>query len=281
MARRRRVNTWAVGLVVLTAAFWAVGSAARAGQGPGPQVVVHTQNTNALPPYEVFEITFQHDGRYANPFFDVAIGVTLTSPTGRHSRVGGFHYGSLQPPKVNVTERRPDGSPRRVAYVFDRADTWKARFAPAEIGTWTYSYVFRDTAGLSATGAGSFECVRGRVRNHGFVRQHPTNPFRWVFDDGTPYFPIGLQEGWGDGGGIGTALAGKGMEGPFRTDRTDLVPLPVGPLYVRGPSMNPQNADVYARRYSHAGFNLYRFSNETTRTTSTATWTTTWCRKRS
>jgi hypothetical protein len=102
--------------------------------------------------------------------------------------------------------------------------------------------------------------VAGRVHNHGFVRQNPANPFRWIFDDGTPYFPIGLQEGWGDPTGIGTALASKAMEGPFRTDRTDLVPLPPGPLYVRGPSMGPQNADVYARRYGEAGFNLYRFS---------------------
>ena len=50
------------------------------------------------------------------------------------------------------------------------------------------------------------------------------------------------------------------MEGPFRTDKTDLVELLPGPLYVRGPSMNPQNADVYFRRYARCGFNLFRMS---------------------
>jgi hypothetical protein len=50
------------------------------------------------------------------------------------------------------------------------------------------------------------------------------------------------------------------MEGPFRTDRTNLLKLLSGPLYVRGPSMNPMNADVYFRRYAACGFNLFRMS---------------------
>ncbi|MFQ6041183.1 MAG: DUF5060 domain-containing protein, partial [Candidatus Poribacteria bacterium] len=216
------------------------------------------QNTNTVPLYDIFEITFQHEGEYANPFFDVTIEVTFQSPSGRSVTVGGFHYGSSKPPKIQVSEDKRGR--RRTEYQFEKQDLWKARFAPNELGQWRYSYVFSNNEGAKATGVGKFNCVEGRKRNHGFVRQHPTNPFRWVFDDGTPYFPIGLQEGWGDWTGTGTALDAKAMEGPFRTDRTDLVELPVGPLYVRGPSMNPQNADVYARRYSRAGFNLYRFS---------------------
>ena len=113
---------------------------------------------------------------------------------------------------------------------------------------------------MKAAGSGSFVCIEGKNRSHGFLRQHPNNPFRWVFDDGTPYFPIGLQEGWGDWDGNGSELDTKSMEGPFRTDRTNLVELLPGPFYVRGPSKGLQNADVYARRHSRAGFNLYRFS---------------------
>jgi len=33
--------------------------------------VTHTQNTKTVPLYEVFEITFQHDREYENPFFDM------------------------------------------------------------------------------------------------------------------------------------------------------------------------------------------------------------------
>ncbi len=221
--------------------------------------VTHTQNTKTLPLYEVFEITFKHDQKYENPFLDVTIELTFTSPSGKKVQVGGFHYGSTEPPEIRITEKRGKEA-RRVEYIYKKQDTWKARFAPSETGKWKYSYTFSDNKGRSATGEGTFQCVKGRVPGHGFVRQNPKNPHRWVFDDGTPYFPIGLQEGWGDWTGNGTALDTKSMEGPFRTDRTNLVKLPEGSLYVRGPSTSPQNADVYARRYSRCGFNLYRFS---------------------
>jgi hypothetical protein len=227
-----------------------------------PLEVASSQNTQALRPCDVFEITFTHDGQYADPFADVDIQVELTAPSGQTLRIGGFHYGSTEPPGIRILERGPGGRPRRVAYEFDRADTWKARFAPNELGQWTYAWLFRNRAGGQARGSGRFACVPGRVQNHGFVRRNPANSFLWVFDDGSPYFPIGLQDCWGDGSGCGSVVAGAALEGPFRTDRTNLVELPDGPLYVRGPGMNPQNGDVYFRRHGRCGFNLFRFSPE-------------------
>jgi hypothetical protein len=51
------------------------------------------------------------------------------------------------------------------------------------------------------------------------------------------------------------------MEGPFRPDPEGRRPKPPpGALFARGPSMNPQNADVHFGRHSRAGFNLWRFS---------------------
>jgi hypothetical protein len=116
--------------------------------------------------------------------------------------------------------------------------------------------------GKNVFGSGIFTCVKGRRANPGFVRRHQTNPFRLVFDDGSPYFPIGLQDCWGDNSGSGSVLDQCSMEGPFRTDRKELPALPSGPLFVRGPSENPQNADVYFRYFSQCGFNLYRFSQQ-------------------
>jgi hypothetical protein len=219
--------------------------------------VVHTQNTQALIPYDVFEMTFEHPNQYANPFHDVTLEVTFTSPSGKRVPVGGFHYGTLRPPTIHKPQPPGRGRPQ---YTFDDQSVWKARLAPWGLGTWQYSYVFTNLQGRQATGRGSFECVRGRVANPGFLRPHPSNPFRWVFDDGTPFFGVGLQECLGDAAGTGSALAAASLEGPFRTDRPDLVQLPPGPLYVRGPSMNPVNGDVYFRRYSRCGFNLFRMS---------------------
>jgi len=219
--------------------------------------VSHTQNTAALTPFDVLEITFEHPHHCANPFHDVTIDVTFQSPSGKRIQVGGFHYGSLQPPTIRLP---PATGKRRPVYEFADQSIWKARFAPSELGTWHYSYTFTNPDAGQATGKGEFRVVEGRRRHPGFLRQHPSNPFRWVHDDGSPFYGVGLQECLGDPAGTGSALAAMSLEGPFRTDRTDLVKLPTGPLYVRGPAMNPQNADVYFRRYARCGFNLFRMS---------------------
>ena len=225
--------------------------------------VEYNQNTAVVPLYEVFEITFEHEGNYANPFFDVTIDVVFTSPSKEQIRVGGFHYGSSSKPTIkknNVATAK--GQRQQVSYVFDKQNVWKARFAPSQPGRWTYDFVFSDAQGQESRGSGAFTCVKGRTPRHGFVRLYPQNHFRFVFDDGSPYFPIGLQDCWGDNSGTGSVLDQCAMEGPFRTDLKDAPALPTGPMFVRGPAENPQNADVYLRYFSQCGFNLYRFSQQ-------------------
>ena len=157
--------------------------------------VEYSQNTAVVPRYDVFEITFRHQTAYENPFFDVTINVLFTSPSKKKIHVGGFHYGS-----------------------FSGLGIWKTRFAPSETGRWQYAFTFEDARGQKASGEGSFICIKGRRPNHGFIRLNPANPFRFVFDDGSPYFPIGLQDCWGDNSGTGSVLDQCSMEGPFRTD---------------------------------------------------------------
>ena len=221
--------------------------------------VASTQNTRTIPAYEVFEITFEHENEYADAFFDVTIDVVFTSPSKEQMKVGGFHYGSSSGPKIH---KQTNGQRQQVTYEFDKQNLWKARFAPAEIGKWTYSFTFTNREGQRASGGGDFLCVKGRKPNPGFLRRHPTNPFRFVFDDGSAYFPIGVQDCWGDNSGTGSVLDQYSMEGPFRTDLKDPPALPPGPLFVRGPANNPQNADVYFRYFSQCGFNLYRYSQQ-------------------
>ena len=220
--------------------------------------VEYNQNTGTVPKYEVFEITFRHEAVYANPFLDVNIDVVFTSPSKKEIRVGGFHYGSYSGPDIRTENRRR----QQVSYHFDKQDIWKARFAPSENGLWKYAFVFKNEDGREAHGEGSFTCIEGRKPNPGFVRLNPENRFRFVFDDGSPYFPIGLQDCWGDNSGTGSVLDQCSMEGPFRTDFKEPSELPPGPMFVRGPANNPQNADVYFRYFSRCGFNLYRYSQQ-------------------
>ena len=225
--------------------------------------VQYSQNTPAIPQYEVFEIAFKHEADYANPFFDVTIEVVFTSPSKEQSRVGGFHYGSSSEPTIEKNSvATAKGQRQQVSYLFDKQDLWKARFAPSEPGRWTYDFVFRNVQGQESRGKGAFTCIKGRKPKPGFVRLHATNRFRFVFDDGSPYFPIGLQDCWGDNSGTGSVLDQCAMEGPFRTDLKDPPALPDGPMFVRGPAENPQNADLYLRYFSQCGFNLYRFSQQ-------------------
>jgi hypothetical protein len=226
--------------------------------------VKSTVNTRTLPLYDVLEISFQHEGQYTNPFFDVAVDVRFTAPSGKQINIGGFHYGSSTGPEIRVSPR-PDGhggASRRAEYHFAKQDLWKARFAPCETGRWVYAYVFTNTHGGVAKGRGAFDCVKGRAPLHGFVRANPGNPYRWVFDDGTPYFPIGLQECVNDTAGAGSVLAAQSLEGPFRLDRKGRPNPPPGALFQPGPAMNPVNGDVYFRQYARAGFNLFRFSQQ-------------------
>jgi hypothetical protein len=192
----------------------------------------------------VFEITFEHKNEYADPFFDVTIDVIFSSPSKKQRKIGGFYYGSSSSPESH------------------KQNLWKARFAPAELGKWTYSFTVTNTKGQKASGKGTFFCIRGKKPNPGFVRMHPKNPFRFVFEDGSAYFPIGTQDCWGDSSGTGSVLDQCQMEGPFRTDLKDPPPLPSAPVFVRGPANNPQNADVYFRYFSQCGFNLFRYSPE-------------------
>ena len=52
--------------------------------------VKHSQNTSAVSMYEVFEITFKHENKYDDPFFDVTIEVIFTSPSKKQIKAPGL-----------------------------------------------------------------------------------------------------------------------------------------------------------------------------------------------
>jgi hypothetical protein len=222
---------------------------------------VVTQSTAQLMPHQLLELTFVDDGGYADPDRDVSIEVRLHPPGGRDRAVGGFFYGSSKPMTATVTggtdaKGRPIASSR---WRCDPPDTWKARFAPDELGVWTYAWTFTDLHGLRAAGTGSFTVVAGRVPQAGRLRIDAGNRFRLVNDDGSAFNPVGFQSGLNHKPGTMTALDSFAMEGPFRLSDSK-GPVPAGPLFAPGPSMGGQSAGEFFGRMSRAGFNLWRFS---------------------
>ncbi len=178
--------------------------------------VVHSQSAYRVPRYDVVEITFElrDAGPITDPLDDVGIAVRVTGPEGGSRTVGGFLYD---------------------------ASTWKARFAPEAVGQWRYEYTLRAPAGI-ARGEGSFECIPSS--SPGFLRINPQNPFTWVFDNGVPFNPLGIQDCVLDlgPGSVFTnwVLEAGDCHGPWRGPYCD--------------------ADTYLRTYAQAGFNLFRFS---------------------
>lgn len=137
---------------------------------------------------EVWEATFNlPSSGYSNPWEDVDLALTLTSPSGARVLLGGFYYA---------------------------ANTWKARLAPWEIGRWVWTAVATDRTQVIFKSSGDFTVVESP--NPGFVRRSPSNPLRLVYENGTPFSAIGIgdcvpsdpaspQAGWGLDGTEGTA----------------------------------------------------------------------------
>ena len=63
--------------------------------------VKYSQNTTAVPMYEVFELTFKHENKYEKPFFDVTIDVIFTSPSKRQIKIGDFKIGDAEKEAIN------------------------------------------------------------------------------------------------------------------------------------------------------------------------------------
>ena len=175
--------------------------------------LIETQTTSEVPRYEVLELSFQHNGAYRNNFFDVDLEATFKSPSGVEHRVKGFFYGR---------------------------DLWELRFRPDEAGAWIYSYTFSGAGGFWSQGSGTFLCVPSN--EDGPIRSSSGNRFRWVFADGKPYFPIGLQDCINVNGGRVQDLVIDGEDRDQPGRRVSI--------------------DEYFSVYGQAGFNLLRFSQK-------------------
>jgi Domain of unknown function (DUF5060) len=200
-------------LVTLLVGVFSSVACHKGGQPDTELFLLGPQAAGEVPRYDLLEVTFRHNGVYANNFLNVDLEAIVRSPSGVEHRVKGFYYGT---------------------------DLWKIRFRPDETGTWTYSFTFTGAGGFRRQGSGTFLCLPGN--GDGFVRRNPVNRFRWVFADGKPFFPIGLQDC--------IYLAGDRLR--------DLV---IDGEERRHPGRKV-TAVEYFSIYGQAGFNLLRFSQK-------------------
>ena len=173
-----------------------------------------------VPANGIFELTLAEQIDYGTQsnFFAITLFVTFTSPSAAQTTVHGFYYETLN----------------------SGTSLWKARFSPSEIGTYSYSYTLTHAGrSIRSSGTGFFQVVPGN--NPGFIRQNPSNPFRWEFPNGEPFYPIGFN-----GGG--------GLNDVTNTDGGDRFGAFVGGRVI--------NCDEHFSMFSNAGFNMIRFSQD-------------------
>lgn len=149
-------------IVALIAAFLSILPAAAAAP-----VVTVTQSAASIPRYEVYEVIMTHTTTYTYPNDDVTITNVFTAPSGKTFTIGGFYYDT---------------------------NTWKTRFAPKEVGNYTWTLSFDNGSGTPYTTTGSFTSTAST--NTGFLIIDPNNPRRFITEaDNKPFFINGFQYG--------------------------------------------------------------------------------------
>ena len=119
-----------------------------------------------VPQWSKLELDFTSSKSYEEPIYEVREFYALfNSPTGRELRINGFWDGSTD---------------------------WKVRFAPDELGDWTYTTYCSDTLnqGLHKE-SGTFTCSKNQsdlaLYQHGAIMHQP-GTYYLSHQDGTPFF---------------------------------------------------------------------------------------------
>ncbi|MGH2461319.1 MAG: DUF5060 domain-containing protein, partial [Chloroflexota bacterium] len=179
------------------------------GAPSGAATASPTPNGSAVERYGVFELTLPYPtASLNNPWEDARVSATFTAPSGKPVTVEGFYYDT---------------------------GLYKVRFAPTELGRYTYSATIQGPTPF-APRTGGFDVIPSA--RQGFV--HPSNgdPERLVFADGTLFNGLGLQDCFGPTQPNGDVLTTRNF-----IDVGDVV-----------------DSDAYFATYARAGFNLLRWS---------------------
>ncbi len=118
-----------------------------------------------VPRWGVAEFALEYHGAVANPFLEVAA-------------VGEFSG----PGYTGIT---------RMEGFYDGEGIWKFRFAPRREGAWKVRLSLSHAGQEVAARVDSFECRGGR--GHGFLQRSRVNPYRLEYEDGTPFYAVGIQ----------------------------------------------------------------------------------------
>ena len=140
-----------------------------------------TPNAKSVGLYDKLELTVDLGATYDNPYDpdDVALDAAVTSPSGKQVHLPGFF----------LVEQRREVHDESEVMIPEGNGGWKVRFAPTEVGRYTYRLTLRDRTGDVSGGEGAFTAKRGKQK--GFLRPSRVDPHYFAFDNGDGYLAIG------------------------------------------------------------------------------------------
>jgi len=130
-------------------------------------------------------------GGYDNLYDPAQIDIcgVFTTPTAQQVEVPGFHYRPYSRSGNSDWEDLTASGP----------GVFKVRFAWGEVGEYTCEVVARNESGERVLGTGGFSVTASE--DDGYVRRSATAPLYFAYDSGAPYFAIGENICWPQGGG--------------------------------------------------------------------------------
>ncbi len=167
---------------VCAALMWAVSPVSI---GATSQVVTLSAQDKQVGRYEKLELGIEVGRQYGNPFdpCEVELNVVITSPSGRSLVLPAFFGQDYE------RQDMPQGGRVTTWYYPRDTGSWKARFAPMEVGAYTARASLRDRQGEITSAPVTFTCVASGRK--GFLRAGTKNPRFLEFTEGEPFFVIG------------------------------------------------------------------------------------------
>ena len=148
-----------------------------------------TKITNyAIPMYHKFEVGFNLvNSRYNNPYNpdEIDAKTIFYSPSGKEYIIDGFYYIPFQRiDDPNIVNQGTWQASRTLT-------PWRCRFAPNEVGEWTYKIAIiedrKNNTDTIYSGLSTFFCTVSN--NNGYLELAPNNRY-FQFSDGTSFFGI-------------------------------------------------------------------------------------------
>lgn len=151
-------------------------------KAPVLQITDLKENTQKVPLYSKFELTFDLNKIFNNPYDpnEIDVSIQFITPSSKVLTHPGFYY---EPWELRM--KRGHETPYR-----NGQPCWKTRLTPAEIGNYKWKLIAK-TPSETDTVKGTFECTPSS--SHGFVRVCRENTRWFEFSDGSFYYPIGLN----------------------------------------------------------------------------------------